>query len=171
MKYLKNIRTLNLWNCQNITDNGLKYLNNVRELNISCCYNITGNGFKFLKKIHTLISSACDNLEDNSLQYLSNIHTLDISDCPNITGEGFKYLKKIHTLDISLCDRIIYENLLKFDYKVNIHTLKLMKNNISDNDLTIIQYFLNIKKLNITGCRNITSNTIKELKKCCIVHY
>ena len=99
------IDTLDMSNCNNITDDAFRFLKGIKKLNISGCFKITDNAFKNLSGIHTLlmdmdeVGDINENITDNAFRYLSGIHTLDMSgDYSNITDKAFINLKGINTL-------------------------------------------------------------------------
>ena len=70
--YIKNL-TINSYK---LSDNDFKYFKNIHTLKITNCKNITGVGFKYLKYIHTLELYRCENITDKELIYLKDIHQL-----------------------------------------------------------------------------------------------
>ena len=46
--------TINLWNCQSITDKGLEYLKGVHTITLWNCKSITDKGLEYLKGVHTI---------------------------------------------------------------------------------------------------------------------
>ena len=53
-KYFKCICTINLTNCNQITDKGLEFLKGVHTIMLYGCNQITDKGLKFLKDVQTI---------------------------------------------------------------------------------------------------------------------
>ena len=85
--YLKGVHTIDLFECDQITDQGLQYLADESALLI---------GDK-LKGVHTINLSACEKITNQGLQYLMGVHTINLSACEQITDQGLQYLTGVHT--------------------------------------------------------------------------
>jgi Leucine Rich repeat len=73
LKYLTNIKNLNITSCEQIDDDGLKYLSNVTILNIKYCPKITTLGISYLTNIEVLIISISQNIDYDSLLKLNSL--------------------------------------------------------------------------------------------------
>ena len=89
MKYIKNIKKINIKGCGNIYE-GFKYLKNTNILTISFC-NIK-NILKYLRNVNILNIKGCEITEED-VKYLKN--TINFDYC-NINYDYIKYLKKIN---------------------------------------------------------------------------
>ena len=109
---LGNVHTLNLSYCDNITD--VSALGNVHTLNLTNCKKITD--VSALGKVHNLDLRHCENITDVSA--LGNVYNLSLRGCENISDVSA--LGNVHTLKLDHCDKITDVSALK-----NVHTLSL----------------------------------------------
>ena len=79
--------SLNLTDCNEITDEVIKPLGNLHTLNLTSCKNITDKGIKNLGNLHSLYLPWCDEITDEGIKHLGKLHTLDLSYCNQITDE------------------------------------------------------------------------------------
>ena len=137
---LGNVKNLNLSGCPNLTD--VSALGNVIDLNLNSCDNITD--VSALGKVRKLNLSSCDNITDVSA--LINVENLNLSACKNITDIPCFNAK---ILDLSCCE------ITDFSKLINVKELSLCHcMQITDKDL---QFFVNKRFLDLTGCTNITN--------------
>jgi hypothetical protein len=97
----KNLTSLDLRGCRNITDKGieaLKNLPNLTSLDLGECRNITDKGIEALKNLPNLTSldlRECRNITDKgieALKNLPNLTSLDLRGCGNITDKGIELI-------------------------------------------------------------------------------
>nr|GEX50209.1 hypothetical protein [Tanacetum cinerariifolium] len=145
----KNLRTLILTGCVNVTDKSLKIIAEATCLN---ALNLRG----------------CYLISDLGLEYLANgdlkncLHTLYLSECDRITDNGIIHLKKLVTLSslsFLLCgDEITDYGIVALCELPNIKSLNLdFLINITDISLLEIgRKYLNIMSISFSGCKRIT---------------
>ena len=177
---LGKLNNLDLSCCYNLTD--VSALGNVIKLNLSCCYNLTdvsalGNVKNLnlsscdslivvsaLGNVIDLYLNSCNNITDVSA--LGKVIKLDLSSCDNITDVSA--LINVENLNLSACGNITdipcfnakildlsYCKITDFSKLINVKELSLRHcMQITDNDL---QFFVNKRFLDLTGCKNITN--------------
>lgn len=116
-----NLKYLDL-SCCHISDKGLKYIGklkkrkNLTSLSLSGCNNLTGSGLKYLQKFPlTLLDlSDCYNLASQELAHLAPLPLtkLDISGC-NLNDDLFKYISNLSVNDLDLSGNSITDAGLK----------------------------------------------------------
>ena len=157
---LGKLNNLDLSCCYNLTD--VSALGNVIKLNLSCCYNLTD--VSALGNVKNLNLSSCDSLIDVSA--LGNVIKLNLSSCDNITDVSA--LINVENLNLSACGNItdipcfnakILDlsccKITDFSKLINVKELSLCHcMQITDKDL---QFFVNKRFLDLTGCTNITN--------------
>src|SRR5207245_524185 len=98
-KYFMNFFKRNIkWfkiNCSNsiIMDEGLEYLKDVHTIDLYDCNQITDKGLAYLKGVHTIDIRGCNQITDKGLEYLKGVHTINLYGCNQITDKGLEYLK------------------------------------------------------------------------------
>ena len=70
LEYLKGVHTIDLTDCQQITDVGLEHLKGVHTINLSHCHQITNAGLEHLKGVHTINLYTCNKITDVGLEHL-----------------------------------------------------------------------------------------------------
>ncbi|KAL9656391.1 hypothetical protein ABK040_005157 [Willaertia magna] len=164
---LTNLEELN-GNFNNLNEENLKYLINLKRLDLYNYNFLNGASFKYLKNLETLycdsefnenylldlpsltfldisfnekftgqytfnlnnlrdLRASCTSLEDKYLMELKSLQHADLCDCKNITGECFLYL-------------------------TNLLTLNIKNTNVDDKYLG---HLINVKHLSIEKCTNI----------------
>ncbi|KAL9656100.1 hypothetical protein ABK040_007718 [Willaertia magna] len=141
-----------------------KYIfDNLNNLQIINSYNL-----HLLKKFTNLkyLSINNCNINDYVLQNLKNLEKLNIENCKNITGTCFNYLTQLTSL------RIIKNNILDDDHLINLKNLKKLYlkkcNNLNG---TFLQKFNQLESLTLKNCNYIkpkylsylNSDTLKKL--------
>ncbi len=105
-----NLKSLNLYNCTNITDAGLAHLAglSLTQLNLTICENITDAGLAHLKglPLTQLNLSACTNITDAGLAHLENLPLthLNLNECRNITEAGLAHLENLPLTHLNLSE-------------------------------------------------------------------
>ena len=157
---LGKLDNLDLSCCYNLTD--VSALGNVINLDLSCCYNLTD--VSALGNVIDLNLKSCDNITDVSA--LGKVIKLDLSNCDNITDVSD--LINVENLNLSACGNItdipcfntIILNLsccsiTDFSRLINVKELSLRHcMQITNHHL---QFFVNKRFLDLTGCKNITN--------------
>eukprot|EP00210_Caulerpa_lentillifera_P004114 g3923.t1 len=129
------LEKLELSGCCNISDIGIELLyglRNLKHLNLSM--------YSGKKPMTCVDCSNKDKLTDQSLRFVGGIiglQTLDLSHRSNLTTEGFSSLDKLRSLE----------------------HLNLSWTGLTDNCLTILQYFPKLRSLDVSGC-SLTENCL-----------
>ena len=107
-KNLKNLKTLELNHCENVTDKGIKKLTHLKHLNcitMSHCDQVTDKGIISLSKKKDIIYfdlHDSNNITDKSIisivKYCKNLQTLYFNNCMNITDKSIFYINKHRNL-------------------------------------------------------------------------
>ena len=181
-KYFGKIEHLNMRFCnqKDITPDCFQYLEkNLRILNIQNCDQIIDDHLKHLKWVTTLVMTGVKNVTDKGISYLENIESLYIGRCDRLTGKTFDRLKKLKELHMWSCNGFIYFNNLKDIVYLNAEGCF----QIQDKDLSQLKniekifiggvgmkitnkglsYLKNIKFLGIGGNKNITHDGLNSL--------
>jgi Protein kinase domain/Leucine Rich repeats (2 copies) len=154
LQYLTNLKTLQIWNCDNISDiSALQYLINLTSLSINKCGNISDIGS--LKYLTSLRINECGNISDISpLQYLTNLNTLKIWSCDNISDiSSLQHLMNLTSLSVGNCHNI--SDISSLQQLTNLTSLEIWNcKNISD--LSPLQSLQSLTNLEIAWCSNIS---------------
>lgn len=159
-KHFGNLEKLNMRYCyqKNIIPSCFQYLEkNLKILNIQNCNQITDDYFKHLKNIKTLVMSGVEKVTDEGISYLENVEVLYMGRCVQITGKTFDRLKKLRTLCMWCSTGFTNFQHLKNLFYLNAENC----NQIQDKDLYYLQ---NIEKILIGGYTKITDKGLSYLK-------
>ncbi|KAI8921239.1 hypothetical protein DFJ77DRAFT_449083 [Powellomyces hirtus] len=159
---LHQLRTLDISECRNVSDQGaieLVNLKNLEELNLKGCELITDATASALclttraKPLSMLNLSLCTSITDKAVTQLFetfDLDTLKLSGCFNITDEAFNYKsaedvqKQLTLLCLSGCY------------------------NITDSSLTrLLPNLHRLESINVYACENVTDETMITLARCC----
>jgi len=179
----KNVRTLNMAKCRQITDAGLAPLTNLTSLNMARDQ-ITDAGLAPLTNLTSLNIALCREITDTGLARLTNLTSLNIYGCQQITitDAGLAPLIKLTSLDMGYCDQITDAGLatltnltsLNMDFcsritdtglapLTNLTSLSMRScERITDAGLAPLT---NLTSLNIAGCIEITDEGLAHLTK------
>jgi hypothetical protein len=113
LKYLRNVQTIQINRCDRITDNGLLHLQNTSRIAIHNNKNITNNGIKTLKNVRYLQLVKLKNITDDCFEYLENLEVLYIREIISLTDNGFKYLSNVNFLKVIHCNNITINGINK----------------------------------------------------------
>lgn len=127
-----------------IRNKDLKYLKNVHTIDLSCCNNITDSGVKHLKKVKS-IDLACCNKLINGIKYLKNCDYVNISSCTKITN--IYHLKKCKKIDISRSG-LTLNSLSHID---NLQEIVINGTDYIYKNLTVLTGLKNLKSVSVTG--------------------
>ena len=163
---LKNLVTLNLRDCVNVTDVG------IQALSERC------------RKVETLILRGCDKITNTALIHLTNAYednfpmcdafkTLDLSYCAGISAEGvLQILPACGILEdlrlsgmVSVDDNFIQEMCIKAGTIQRLAVEKCVF--MSDAALCSMADYLWLEYLDVTGCRRITDDGIEVVTVAC----
>jgi hypothetical protein len=93
LAHLKNVKSISLTSCGNITDAVLSNLKEVDTINLSECDMVTDEGLKHLKKATNISLKNCIRITDNGLYHLENVQTICLDGCRGVTDIGCEYLR------------------------------------------------------------------------------
>jgi hypothetical protein len=144
-----------------ITDNDLKLISEcikrIKHIDLFSCEQISDDGLKYFRNIQTIQIDHCDRITDNGLLHLQNIARIAIYNNPNITNNGIKTLKNVRYLQFGELEKITDDC---FEYLGNVEVLHISDNSLTDDAL---KYLSNINFLKVEYCRNITIEGINKL--------
>lgn len=106
LSLLENAAHLIIYDCDQITNEGLRNLVNVKTIILAGCGRITDAGLKYLANAITVDLSGCFEITDVGLKYLANAKFLYLAGCYDIQGSGLRYLVNATAVDLSDCDQI-----------------------------------------------------------------
>lgn len=106
MKYLVNLKYLNIGECYNLTGKYLDTFSNLKSLKIIFNNKFENATFSKLTQLKKLKIHICDRITDEFLDRLINLKKLHISCCNNITNQGIMKLKSLQFIDIMVCKKI-----------------------------------------------------------------
>ena len=168
---LPNIVKLNLY-MSKISNSGLTFLinlKNLKSLSLEACWNITDEGilnisFFSLEELNVRNTKVTDlgfNIIANSFNNLTKLTANSL-----ITNQGLQYISKLSKLiklKLYSCQKITNEGLFHIKKLINIERLNIGEcYNINDDSLQIISNLPELKKLNIRST-NITNNGLEYL--------
>lgn len=158
---LSGLHTLNISNCNNISDNTFKHLSSLHSLNMDNCYNenITDEAFKHLSNLESLYMNFCNlnTITDNAFSHLTGLHTLQISSFYDgtITDGAFRNLSNLHTLEICMFMQHSLTD-MAFIHLPKLHTLNISYCNISAITDGAFVHFGGLHTLTMRACRQPT---------------
>ncbi len=169
---LTHLTSLNLKNCQQITDQGLTHLKNLtslQSLNLSGCKKITDQGFAHLKNLNSLQSLDLRHtkLTDQGLAHLKNLNSLqslDLCSC-DITDQGLAHLKdltSLQSLNLSFCD-ITDQGLAHLKDLTSLQSLNLSFCNITNQGLAHLKNLNSLQSLDLRQTK-LTDQGLAHLK-------
>jgi len=146
---LTQLRELNLFKCDEITNDGVQSLSLLTQLEVLALHNcnaITDAGLQLLpvslKELLLYRGKKITNVGLNALKRLPNLHTLSILGCYRISDNGLQILAsmlRLEVLTLSWCSRI-----------TNV-------------GVALLASLVNLTKLYLDGCHRITTFTVLEL--------
>ncbi|CAN6463358.1 unnamed protein product [Victoria cruziana] len=177
------LQILALSNCKNITDVGLEQLGNglpyLQSLDVSNCTKISDKGLSAIAKgcrhLKCFNLYNCKLVSDKLLEVLSrschHIEELVLHGCCKITDSGLAVLvegcRQIKILDISKCNKVgdLGVSSVANACRGSLRTMKLLDcSKIADDSLfSLASSCDNLETLVITGCRNITDDSVRHL--------
>lgn len=170
------LRVLKISGCQSITDHSIKFVGSLKylvALDISDCTLVTDKGIKHLRSctnLELLSLENCFKISDEGIQILNeltNLRILSISNCILLgkkTVNCIHQLKKLLTLNIAGCYINPNDLVILGDLPLKYLNLSFVTSLTDEGLASILSSIKSIEYLNIHGCTNITSTTIKNLK-------
>ncbi|KAK9115512.1 hypothetical protein Sjap_014459 [Stephania japonica] len=157
---LSSLQSLNVSDCRKLTDKGLGKI---------------ASGCSDLRRLHL---SGCRLISDLSLQALSDnckfLEELGLQGCNNITDSGLTILVdgcwRIKVLDVSKCSNVsdVGVSSVCNACSSSLRTLKMLGCRIGDPSIvSLAQSCKNLETLVISGCPNISNDSIKSLVITC----
>ncbi|MCF7799526.1 F-box-like domain-containing protein [Candidatus Babeliales bacterium] len=153
IKDCRNLRELNLENCQKITDNGLSHIaqgcNLLKKLNLYGCKKISDLGL-------ALIAQRCPNLQDIELDFTDRLTNIGlqylIENCRNLKKINFWNCSSLYDSDLLALGQLCGE-LQEIDF--------FESETITDNGvINLLKMCPNLKRIKFFGFRNITNRAI-----------
>lgn len=186
---IKNLQSLNLSGCYNMTDSGLnialgKPVPTLTELNLSLCKNITDASLNriacTLKNLEVLHLGGCGNISNGGLQLLAwglkKLKRLDLRSCWHISDQGLSYLAgqnqevggnlALEHLGLQDCQRVSDEG-LRFISMGLANVLKSINLSfcvqITDSGMKHVAKISSLRELDLRSCDNISEMGISYL--------
>ncbi|KAK9117828.1 hypothetical protein Scep_015921 [Stephania cephalantha] len=180
------LRILDLRCCKGVTDAGMmaigSSLSSLQSLNVSDCRKLTDKGLGKIASgcgdLRSLHLSGCRLITDLSLQALSDnckyLEELGLQGCNNITDSGLTILvdgcRRIKFLDVSKCSNVSDVGVSNVcnACSSSLRTLKMLGCRIGDPSIvSLAQSCKNLETLVISGCPNVSNDSIKSLVITC----
>lgn len=173
----KNLTSLSLISCKELTDKGLEELQNLKLLTLLDLtgYKLTDEGLKNLKSLTRLQSlklTACEHITDASLVNLKSLKHLSILDlyrCMLITDEGVKHLKELKelsNLNLSFCQLLTDKATESLQELKGLKILKLASwVLLTDEGFKNIAKLNGLSKLDLSYTQLLTKNALLRLSK------
>ncbi|MCA9805352.1 MAG: protein kinase [Cyanobacteria bacterium HKST-UBA02] len=166
---MKGIRELILDNCINITDSGIIKMagsKSLARLHLAGT-RVTDKIFEPLSRCPELDHidlSNCHQVTGKSLGKMQNLAYLIMEDDPNIKPQlsVLKTLPKLTELNLSNC-ALGDSDLAEFK-DLNLESLKLRGNYITDDGIIQLQSLRSLKRLDLSNCTRVTLKGIKALR-------
>jgi hypothetical protein len=98
--HLADVRSVDLFGCDNLTDAGVAHLRGAIDINIAHCDGVTGSSFAALRAIKDLCAMGAHNIEDVHVGHLGGVDRLDLSYCSLVSGAQFSALRCIRKLNL-----------------------------------------------------------------------
>jgi hypothetical protein len=149
---LKNLKTLYIYSCDNVTDDALKaigVLMKLRELSLCWGKNITNQGLQVIRKLQKIekLSLCGFKLVDKeglqAITALGKLQGLEIASW-NVSDDDLKFIQKLSNLK---------------------EVMFLCLYNITSKSLDLLEGLKKIKKLELYRCTKIKSDHLKELRE------
>lgn len=168
-KTFTNLQVLNISHCNSVTDNGTVYISHklwhITHLNLAELNSITDTSFfynpliddrplskeNFFASLLVLDVTDCHQLTDSTIHGISErcnqLKTLILSGCRRLTSQSIEYL---------CANEILHETLTYLDISYCL--------NFGDEDIELlVNSFLQLQKLNLTGLGKITDKAIEVI--------
>lgn len=167
------LHTVEIADCEEITDDGLVHLQGIHTINLSRCSKITDTGIWNLNKevkprqrrVHAINLSGCQGITDDGLKAIWDAKSVNISQCEHITDASLKHFKKIKVLDLGNCEQITDVGLKNLSETLasrgrTIDTIYLKKCRRITNDG--LRYLQGVQNIDLSNC-NITNEGLQYL--------
>ena len=179
---IKNLESLNLSGCYNVTDTGLAHgfsieLPHLKVLDLSLCKQVTdqsiGRIVQNLKNLETLELGGCSNISNTSLLLiawgLKRLKKLNLRSCWQITDQGIGHLAglsketaegnmQLEYLGLQDCQRLSDESLKHIAQGLtSLKTINLsFCISVTDSGLKFLSKMPKLEELNLRACDNIS---------------
>jgi len=154
----KNVRMLNMANCQRIRGAGFAPLINLTSLNMSFCVQITNVALARLTNLTNLNIHGCIGITDAGLAPLTNLTRLNMVICQQITDAGLARLTNLTSLDMAVCRQITDAGLAPLTNLTDLN----MRSCIGIRDAGLAR-LTNLTRLNMSYCDQITDAGLAPL--------
>jgi hypothetical protein len=162
-KYYTNIITFRVMNNKLIKDADLIRLTHLRSLNLTNNCNITDNGIKQLKQLEEL-ELADSMISDEGIMGLTNLRKLDLKYTYTISNKGIKNLVNLVHLNLTFNNLISNEGLKPL---VNLTSLNLTENDTITN--SGLKHLVKLRKLKLVRNTTITEEGYAHIPHCKII--
>ncbi|CAG8462056.1 377_t:CDS:1 [Ambispora gerdemannii] len=175
------LKTIELCECDKLTDISIKALangcNRLLELDLERCNNLTPRAIDYLAQrqhLEVLNLNLCGWVNDDvaySMSEFYSLRVLKLSNCTNVTSKFFTtltpYTPHLKELHITRSSEMKDEGVISITKNCpELEVFVLCGCNISDLSMyCIAENLKNLKKLDVTGCSNITDKGL-ELALC-----
>lgn len=181
-KNLVKLRTLDLVNCNRLTDCALTAMccsipsmHQLERLSLGSCSSIADHGVQQLSRLSHLTHldlSNCRQLTDNALLWmgkLPKLASLNLLRCSRITDAGVAYLEdlcdSLKTLNLSSCREISDEGLRSIGKLTKLETLSLWYCcKITDKGLHYLSNMEDIVSIDLANCKELTDDGLEIFK-------
>ena len=173
---MKNLRSLDLSFCENITDAGLGKLASLlqlEELCLSGCKQITDLGLRnlaALKNLRKLELCGCEKITDQGLQSLAslvNLRELHLENCSGFTDQGLQSLASLvnlRELYLDNCSGITGEGFQKLSALTRLNIVHLnFCAQLNDSGLRGLAVLKELRELHLACCEGITDSGLQNL--------
>lgn len=170
------LHTLNLRNCEAVSDRGIRNLyriSGLTSLDLTNCQKLTDMGMHNLGKVSalkTLQLNCCSNVSHiglRALSRLSSLKTLFMGSCKNINTKSLKEIARISSLRILVlesCAGITDDGLEAVRSLSSLRSLNIASCvRISDKGMKLISAFPKLRSLDISYCYAITDEGVKAI--------
>mmetsp|Transcript_17733 Transcript_17733/g.44638 ORF Transcript_17733/g.44638 Transcript_17733/m.44638 type:complete len:421 (-) Transcript_17733:224-1486(-) len=175
---LKNLRSLSLSGCTEVTDHGiskLKHLASLTSLDILGCWMVTGHGIASLTSLHALeslsieVKEGLDNACLGAIASLGSLKHLRMERCHlEVTDHGIEQLEQLHRieqLELTYCTGLSDIFIATIGHLPQLLSLNLLKSQtVSQGGLAALNTLRKLQELDLTGCQDVNDIVFLCLK-------
>lgn len=181
-RFPRGLTRLDLSYCSGLTDHGVKSISELKELkvlNLRRCSQLRNKSLEYISQCSNIVSldisyTGMSSKGLEKLHMLEKLEHLDMCGCSHaatVTGlASLRHVKSLKALNVSMTSRIDDGCLHSISFLPHLQTLAVRRcPKISDFGIFELKRLKKLRKLEITGCRKITENSLKVLKKHCVL--
>eukprot|EP00890_Picochlorum_soloecismus_P005892 jgi/Picsp_1/6303/NSC_03652-R1_hypothetical protein CHLNCDRAFT_145384 [Chlorella variabilis] len=178
----RGLTRLDLSYCSGLTDNGIKSISELKQLkvlNLRRCSQLRNKSLEYISRCANIVSldisyTGMSSRGLEKLHMLEKLEHLDMCGCSHaatVTGlASLRHVKSLKALNVSMTSRIDDGCLHSISFLPHLHTLAVRRcPKISDFGIFELKRLKKLRKLEINGCRKITENSLKVLKRHCVL--